>query len=97
MASFLDQLRQLRDRRDISLNALAQLVGMAPPNLSTALSGRADVRSSTLSALASALDAEWVLVPRDQAPAVRRLLEGKESGPDREAPTSVDLLLGNDS
>ncbi|WP_423198651.1 MULTISPECIES: helix-turn-helix domain-containing protein [unclassified Cupriavidus] len=97
MTSFLAQLRGLRDRRAISLTTLAQLVGMAPPNLSTALSGRTDVRASTLDALASALDAEWVLVPRNQVPAVRRLLEGKESGPDREAPTSVDLLLGSDS
>lgn len=69
---------------------------MAASNLSVALSGRQDVRASTLNSIAAALDAEWVLVPRERLADVRQLLAGKAAGPDRTAPTSVDLLLGED-
>ncbi len=68
---------------------------MAAPNLSVALSGKQDVRASTLEAIATALDAEWVLVPREHladSPAHR---ERQGRRPDRAAPTSVDLLLGD--
>jgi hypothetical protein len=56
-------------------------------------SGR-DMRASTLDALASALDAQWVLVPKHLVPEVERLLSGKGIGPD-DAPSSIERLLGD--
>lgn len=97
MPSVYEHLRQLRERRALSLAAIGKLIGMAPSNLSAALSGKQDVRVSTLNSIAAALDAEWVLVPREQLDAVRQVLSGKAAGPDRAAPTSIDLLLGDES
>lgn len=97
MASFYQSLQQLRRRRALSLAEVGRLIGMAPSNLSVALSGKQDVRASTLSSVAAALDAEWVLVPKEQLEAVQQVLAGKSTGPDRTAPTSIDLLLGDES
>lgn len=97
MASFYDQLQSLRAARKSSLRDIARLIGMAASNLTTALSGRHDVRASTLEAVGAALHAEWVLVPREHLLAVRRLIEGKDSGPDHEAKTSVEMFLGQES
>ncbi|MGO4282485.1 helix-turn-helix domain-containing protein [Cupriavidus sp. RAF20_2] len=95
MSSFAAQLGQFRKARGLSLGAVGRLIGMAAPNLSVALSGKQDVRGSTLEAIATALDAEWVLVPREHLAEVQRTVSGKATGPDRAAPTSVDLLLGD--
>lgn len=97
MSAFLLQLRSLRKVRELSLADIGRTIGMASSNLSVALSGRQDVRASTLDAIASALDAEWVLVPREHLADVRQTLAGKAAGPDRAAPTSVDLLLGDET
>jgi transcriptional regulator with XRE-family HTH domain len=91
--SYLNQLKQLIDRRGVTLARLAELVGMARPNLVTALSGKHDTRGSTLEAVADALNAEWVLVPKEQIAAVRRTLEGHDTGPDRQAKTAVEIFL----
>ncbi|MCA3182907.1 MULTISPECIES: helix-turn-helix transcriptional regulator [unclassified Cupriavidus] len=96
--SFLPlQLRSLRKHRGLSLTDIGRTIGMASSNLSVALSGKQDVRASTLDAIATALDAEWVLVPKEHLAEVRQTLAGKAAGPDRAAPTSVDLLLGDES
>jgi hypothetical protein len=94
--SFLTQLKQLRARRNIPTAGLAELVGIARPNLVTTLSGKHDTRGSTLEALASALDAQWVLVPKERLEAVQRVLEGRDTGPDREAKSAVQLFLEKD-
>ncbi|WP_454766619.1 helix-turn-helix domain-containing protein [Cupriavidus campinensis] len=96
MPAFATQLRQLRTARGLSLSEVGRLIGMAAPNLSVALNGKQDVRASTLDAIATALDAEWVLVPREHLAEIQRIVAGKAQGPDRAAPTSVDLLLGDD-
>ncbi|HTH76904.1 MAG TPA: helix-turn-helix transcriptional regulator [Trinickia sp.] len=70
-----DQLAALRTRRRMSLAAVGDLIGMAVPNLSAILRGRGDTKASTLVAVAAALDAEWVLVPKAHSPQVRRILE----------------------
>jgi len=90
------QLAQLRQKRRIGLAAISELVGMAVPNLSTALRGRTDSRASTLEAIASALDAEWVLVPKEHLHEVQQILQGKGTGPDRTAPSAVDAFLGGE-
>lgn len=91
--SFIEQINKLLGQRATPLARLAQLVGMARPNLVTTLTGKHDSRGSTLDALASALEARWVLVPREHLLAVQRILEGKDSGPDRDAKGAVELFL----
>jgi DNA-binding Xre family transcriptional regulator len=95
--SFLIQLKQLVARRGTTPARLAAMVGIARPNLVTTLSGKHDTRGSTLEAIASALDAEWVLVPKEQRAAVQQVLEGRDAGPDREAKGAVDLFLARNS
>ena len=95
--SFTAQLRALIGRRGVTVTALAPRVGMARTNLTAALSGRHDTRASTLEAVAFALDAQWVLVPREQLANVQRVLEGKGLGPDREAKTAAELFMESES
>lgn len=82
---FTDQLAALRTRRRMSLAAIGGRIGMAVPNLSAILRGRGDTKASTLAAVASALEAEWVLVPKEQLQHVRHVLER-----DAEEPASAD-------
>jgi transcriptional regulator with XRE-family HTH domain len=91
--SFIDQLRRLVAQRGTTPARLAGLVGIARPNLVTTLSGKHDTRGSTLEAIAGALDAQWVLVPKEHLAAVRQVLEGRDTGPDRDAKGAVDLFL----
>lgn len=91
--SFIDQLNRLRRLRDTPVARLAELVGMARPNLVTTLTGKHDSRGSTLDALASALEAQWVLVPKEHLLEVQRILEGRGTGPDYEAKSAVELFL----
>ena len=90
---FLLQISQrMRDLRRMQRD-IAVLIGMKPSHLSKILTKKPDVRASTLSALASAVDADWVLVPKHLQPDVQRLLSGKGTGPDQ-VPTSAERLLG---
>ena len=91
--SFISQLKELLARRGIAPSRLAELIGMARPNLVTTLAGKHDARGATLDALAAALNAEWVLVPKEHLAAVRRILEGKDIGPDRDAKSAAELFL----
>lgn len=90
------QLQVRRQQVQRTIKQLAEVTGMAAPNLSNTLNERSEPRSSTLEALADALDAKWVLVPRHLLPEVERLLSGKGVGPD-EAPSTVDQLFGRGS
>jgi transcriptional regulator with XRE-family HTH domain len=88
--------RQLRNRKSAlgkTLAEISRLTGMSAPHLSNILNGRKDARASTLDAVADALDAEWVLVPRHLQPEVARLLSGKTIAPD-DLPSTVDRLFG---
>ncbi|MGV7206869.1 helix-turn-helix domain-containing protein [Oxalobacteraceae bacterium A2-2] len=87
------QIKELIKRRAITMVRLAELIGMARPNLVTVLSGRHDSRASTLEGLAAALEAEWVLVPKEHLAEVRRVVEGHGSGPDWTAKSAVELFL----
>lgn len=91
--SFIAQVRALRARRALATARLVELLGMARPNLVRVLGGKHDVRASTLEGLAAALDAEWVLVPKEQLEAVQRILTGKDAEPDWAAKSAVDLYL----
>lgn len=84
----------MRSRRHVSITHLGRLIGMAHQNLSAILRGEKDSRASTFEALAGAMDAEWVMVPKEKLAEVRQVLEGKGSGPDRTARSTLDYLLG---
>lgn len=91
--TLISQCQRMRQTRDKTLADLGKTLGMAPQNLSAILRGKNDSRASTLEALAAALDAEWVLVPRERLMEVRQVLEGKGSGPDRSAASALDVFL----
>ncbi|WP_245845207.1 helix-turn-helix domain-containing protein [Noviherbaspirillum humi] len=80
---------------DRNLAEISQLTGMPASHISTILNGRKDAQASTLEALASAMDAKWMLIPRHLLPEVERLLAGKAVGPD-DVPSTIDRLFNQD-
>jgi DNA-binding Xre family transcriptional regulator len=58
--SFTAQIKSLLVRRAVSTTELGAIVGIARLNLAATLAGKRDTRGSTLEALATGLDAEWV-------------------------------------
>lgn len=73
---FFDQIRARRIALNKAPADIAQDIGMQLSNLYRLLSGRYDTRASTLDALATTLNAEWVLVPKNLRPDVDRLISG---------------------
>lgn len=92
MAVF-EQLQRRRKQQRKTLQDLADLTAMNIPQVSNVLSGKLDSRLSTYQALADAMDASLVLIPKHLLPEVERLLSGKSIGPD-DVPSTVDRLLG---
>ncbi len=88
-----EQLNARRTQSDRTLQQLHDITDIAMSSVSKLLSGKSEAKSDTLEALADALDATWVLVPKHLLPEVQRLLSGKAIGPD-EAPSTVDQLFG---
>jgi transcriptional regulator with XRE-family HTH domain len=84
----------MRSRRHVSISHLGRMIGMAHQNLSAILRGEKDSRASTFESLAGAMGAEWVMVPKEKLAEVRQVLDGKGSGPDRTARSTLDYLLG---
>jgi len=62
----LEQLKRLRKTRKQTQAALASRIGILRGTYSRAESGAADASLSTIAAMANALDAELVVVPRAQ-------------------------------
>ena len=62
-------------------------------SVSKLLNGKSEAKSGTLHALADALNANWVLVPKHLMPEVERLLSGKVIGPD-DTPSTIDKIFG---
>jgi len=89
-----EQLQKRRSQLGKTLQSLANLTAMSVPQVSNALSGKIDSRLSTLGALADAMDASLILVPKHLLPEISRLLSGKSIGPDN-VPSTVDRLLGD--
>lgn len=82
-----------RAQSNRTLQQIHDVTGIAISSISKLLSGKSEAKAGTLEALADALDATWVLVPKHLLPEVQRLLSGKAIGPD-EAPSTVDQLFG---
>lgn len=91
--TIFEQLQQRRSQLGKTLQNLANLTAMRVPQVSNVLSGKLDSRLSTVEALADAMDASLVLIPKHLLPEVSRLLSGKTIGPD-DVPSTVDRLLG---
>lgn len=87
-----EQLQQQRSQLGKTLQSLADLTAMSVPQVSNVLGGKLDSRLSTVEALAGAMDASLVLIPKHLLPEVARLLSGKTIGPD-DVPSTVDRLL----
>src|SRR5882724_9613222 len=68
-------LRRLRRLRRLTQEDVARRTGRAMPRINEVERGKTDPRLSTLLAIARALDAELVAVPREQLAAVRQLTE----------------------
>jgi transcriptional regulator with XRE-family HTH domain len=83
-----EQLQSRRTQLGKSLLDVSRITGMSSSHLSNILNGKKDAQSSTLTALADALDAKWMLIPRHLLPEIERLLSGK---------TTVDRLFGGDA
>ncbi|OFA03864.1 helix-turn-helix domain-containing protein [Duganella phyllosphaerae] len=90
--TIFQQLQQRRHHQGKTLQSLATVTGMSVPQVSNVLGGKVDARFGTVEALANALDASVVVVPRHLLPEVERLLSGKAIGPD-DVPSSVDRFL----
>jgi transcriptional regulator with XRE-family HTH domain len=91
-----EQLSARRAQTDRTLQQVHDVTGIAASSVSKLLTGKSEAKSGTLEALADALDATWVLVPKHLLPEVQRLLSGKAIGPD-EAPSTVDQLFAGGS
>jgi len=76
------------------LQYLATLTGMSVPQVSNVLGGKVDARLGTIEALANAMEASVVVIPKHLLPEVERLLSGKAIGPD-DVPSSVDRFLAS--
>jgi transcriptional regulator with XRE-family HTH domain len=87
-----EQLQQRRRQLGKTLQSLANLTAMSVPQVSNVLAGKVDSRLGTVEALADAMDASLVLIPKHLLPEVSRLLSGKSVGPD-DVPSTVDRLL----
>lgn len=86
------QLQQRRGQLGKTLQTISTLTAMSVPQVSNVLSGKVDSRLSTVEALADAMDASLVLIPKHLLPELARLLSGKTIGPD-DIPSTVDRLL----
>ena len=91
--SFLLQIKELMFQRGISMEAFSHLAGMTLPELTELLADEHDVSGAMLDRIATALSAEWVLLPIEHSTAVRRLLEAKGIEPDYAAPSTAELYL----
>lgn len=93
--SFLPQLKVRQKHLKRTARSLSVSTGLSAPHISAILTGKKDARASTFQALAEALDARWVLVPKHLLPDIERLLSGKAVGPD-DVPSTMDRLFNGD-
>lgn len=91
--TMFEQLKHRKSQLGKTLEALSTLTGMRISHISSVMNGAKDAQASTLTSLADAMDASWVLIPRHLLPEVERLLAGKTIGPDA-VPSTVDRLFG---
>lgn len=83
LSALSSALQAMRKRKGLTQTGLAERTGGTQSHISAIEKGTYDPRASTLIALASALGAEWVLVPKERAAEMRRSagLTGKSGFP----------------
>jgi hypothetical protein len=91
--SFVVQLNDLLFQRGLSFEALIERAGKDATACRESLTNASNLPSSTLHALANALNAEWLLIPTEHLRAVRRMLDNEGTMPDYSAPTAAELFL----
>ncbi len=74
----LNRIRLQRLQRGISQSELGQLVKMPQSHLARIERGSTDVRLSTVTEIARALDLEPMLIPKHLVPAVRYMIESPQ-------------------
>ena len=79
------QLSEARARKGLSQRALADRVGLPQGHISKIEQGQVDLRLSSLTELARALDLDVQLVPRHALPAVEGVLRAAEAEPQNTA------------
>ena len=84
-------IRQQRHRRGMSQAHLGQLLKTPQSHLARIETGATDVRLSTLTEIARALDLEPMLVPKHLVPAVRYMIEAPQ-----QPSVSPPKLVGNE-
>lgn len=73
----IDYLSARRKQLNYTLDNLRDKTGLGNSHLSRLLSGHMDVRLSNVEALASALDAELIVVPKEIASEVHQFIASK--------------------
>jgi HTH-type transcriptional regulator / antitoxin HipB len=75
---FLIRIRLQRQQRGMSQSQLGQLVKMPQSHIARIERGSTDVRLSTVTEIARALDLEPMLIPKHLVPAVRYMIEAPQ-------------------
>ncbi|SAK79147.1 hypothetical protein AWB77_03846 [Caballeronia fortuita] len=91
--SFLTQFESLMLQRGVTLKTLAERMGMSVPAVSSSLVRMDSDANSTLLALAAAMEAEWILVPKEHVRELKRLPDRDGTAPDYSALSAAELFL----
>ena len=87
-------LKAAREAKGLSQRALAKLAGVPQSHISKIENAGVDLRLSSLTQIARALDLEVTLVPRKCVPAVRSIMRSAEPVSGRKAAASLTKELG---
>lgn len=79
-------LRAAREEKGLSQRALSRMTGMPQAQISKIENAAVDLKTSSLVALARALELEVMLIPRTRIPAVNGLLRMAKQTADDETP-----------
>lgn len=91
LTDLAEKLKAAREAKGLSQRELGQLVGIPQSHISKIESGNVDMRVSSLTELARALNLELTLVPRRALPAVKRIAQASVGKLGRSPTTSSAL------
>ena len=91
LTDLAEKLKAAREAKGLSQRELGQLVGIPQSHISKIESGNVDMRVSSLTELARALNLELTLVPRRALPAVKSIAQASVSKLGRSPTTSSAL------
>jgi transcriptional regulator with XRE-family HTH domain len=85
-------LKAAREAKGLSQRALAKIAGVPQSHISKIENGGVDLRVSSLTEIARALDLELTLVPRKAVPAVASIVRGARPAATRQSTSMVKAL-----